>query len=203
MKFECPEGATPLSDASELLIPWVQNMKDLNRVEVENIFYAQRKYLRPPFKCVASWFHYKEFQTIHRAMFGNVWAWAGRQRKSITSIGVAPWLISLRLAELCKDVVSWSTETVDLTFLEKSARIHHRLVFIHPFENGNGRFSRLIADRCLLVWKCLHPIWPDHLYKDGSVRKKYIQTLKSADKGDYDPLICLMRELGASDCVTD
>jgi fido (protein-threonine AMPylation protein) len=25
-------------------------------------------------------------------------------------------------------------------------RYHHRLVFIHPFPNGNGRHARLIAD---------------------------------------------------------
>lgn len=47
MLFEFPEGATPISDSSDLLIPWVQNMHDLNRVEAENISHAQKKYLRP------------------------------------------------------------------------------------------------------------------------------------------------------------
>ena len=29
---------------------------------------------------------------------------------------------------------------------EIALRFHHRLVFIHPFSNGNGRHARLIAD---------------------------------------------------------
>jgi Fic-DOC domain mobile mystery protein B len=198
MHFQFPEGATPLPDYSDLLLSWVQTMSDLNRVEAENISHAQRKYLRASLKDISFWFHYKEFQTIHRSMFGKVWAWAGKQRKSVTSIGVVPGLIPLQIAELCKEVTSWSTEPVELTFLEKSARIHHRLVYIHPFENGNGRFSRLVADRCLLSWKCSHPVWPDNLQYEGTARKLYIQTLKSADKGDYGPLICLMKDLGAA-----
>lgn len=87
---------------------------------------------------------------------------------------------------------------VELTFVEMAARIHHRLVFIHPFENGNGRFSRLIADRFLIAFKCPHPIWPNHLKQEGIVRKDYIKTLKNADRGDYEPLIDFMKKLGAS-----
>ena len=199
MIFQFTEGATPLPDCSGLLLPWVQTMSDLNRVEAENISPAQRKYLRPSSRDISSWFHYQEFQTIHRSMFDKVWEWAGKQRKSKTSIGVEPGLIPARIAELCAQVASWSTDPVELTFLEKSARIHHSLVHIHLFENGNGRFSRLVADRCLLSWKCPHPIWPDNLNFEGAARKLYIQTLKAADKGDYEPLVSLMKDLGAAD----
>jgi hypothetical protein len=79
-----------------------------------------------------------------------------------------------------------------------AARIHHRLVYIHPFENGNGRFVRLIADRFLLAWRCPHPLWPN-LNQEGAVRKDYIQTLKHADRGDYAPLVDYMKKLGACD----
>ena len=80
-----------------------------------------------------------------------------------------------------------------------SARIHHRLVFIHPFENGNGRFSRFIADRFLLAWKCSHPLWPNNLNQDGLLRKDYIHALQCADKGDYTSLVEFMKKLGAHD----
>ncbi len=33
-----------------------------------------------------------------------------------------------------------------LEYLSKSIRIHHRLVKIHPFVNGNGRHARLVSD---------------------------------------------------------
>lgn len=197
MHFEFPESATPLHDYSDLLLSWVQTMNDLNRAEAENISHAQQKYLRPHSRDIFSWFHYQELQSIHRAMFGKVWAWAGKTRKSITSIGVSPGLISMQIADLCKEVASWRNEPIELTFLEKSARIHHRLVFIHPFENGNGRFARLVADRCLLSWKCPHPVWPDSLHLEGTDRRLYIQALKAADQGDYDILIALMKKFGA------
>lgn len=199
LKFHFPEGATPLSDCSGLIPSWVHTMGDLNRVEAENILKAQRKYLKTPVSSPGKWFHIGELKKIHIAMYGDVWSWAGKYRKSVTSIGIKPALILSQLAELCRDVTSWIPHPVELTFVEMAARIHHRLVYIHPFENGNGRFSRLIADRFLMAWRCPHPKWPDSLNHEGIVRKDYIETLKRADKGDYAPLVDLMKKLGAKD----
>lgn len=199
MFLEFPEGATPLHDESDLLIPWVRTMSDLNRVEAENILQAQERYLRVTSSTGWRWFNYGEFQKIHKAMFGKVWAWAGRQRKVATSIGVKTGLIGIEIAQLCEEVLSWSDSPVELSFVEKSARIHHRLVSIHPFENGNGRFSRLIADRCLLIWGCPYPKWPSSISCHGAIRKKYIIGLQEADRGNYDTLVLLMKELGAAD----
>lgn len=198
-RFDFPEGATPLTDSSGLIPLWVHHLHDLNRVEAENILDAQRKYLKGRIGDPQIWFQVKELKAIHQAMFGKVWDWAGMYRKSKTSIGVNPSLIPAQLAELCLEVSSWFQYPVELTFVEMAARVHHRLVFIHPFENGNGRFSRLIADRFLLAFKCQHPVWPSHLNQEGVVRKDYIKTLKSADKGDYEPLIDFMKKLGAKD----
>ena len=125
MFLEFPEGATPLHDESDLLIPWVRTMSDLNRVEAENILQAQERYLRVTSSTGWRWFNYGEFQKIHKAMFGKVWAWAGRQRKVATSIGVKTGLIGIEIAQLCEEVLSWSDSPVELSFVEKSARIHH------------------------------------------------------------------------------
>lgn len=196
-RFEFPEGATPIADCSGLIPTWVHNLNDLNRVEAENISHAQRKYLKKSAD-PKEWFFVDELKAIHRTMFGNVWNWAGMYRKSVTSIGIKPSLISAQLGEFCLEVISWSQNSVELTFIEMAARIHHKLVFIHPFENGNGRFSRLISDRFLLAWHCSHPVWPS-LNKESNARKEYIKTLKSADAGDYEPLIKFMEKLGACD----
>jgi Fic-DOC domain mobile mystery protein B len=196
-EVENPVGATPIADVSDLIPTWVQSMAELNRVESENILHAQKKFLRGRPIDPSKWFDWPELQMIHRTMFGNVWSWAGKLRKSVTSIGVRPGMIPLYIAELCRDVASWGQSCVNLNHLEKAARVHHRLVYIHPFENGNGRFSRLVSDRCLLAWNCKHPIWPTDLNRNGGARKKYIQTLISADRGDYEPLIDFMVNLGA------
>ncbi|MBI2743003.1 MAG: mobile mystery protein B [Chlamydiales bacterium] len=195
--FAFPEGATPIADCSGLIPSWVHNIHDLNRVEAENILKAQRKYLKPPVDDPKNWFQVDKLRAIHRDMFGEVWEWAGCYRKSITSIGIAPNQIPAQLAALSFEVISWSESPVDLTFIEMAARVHHRLVLIHPFENGNGRFSRLIADRFLIACKCAHPVWPNQLNEKGVIRKDYIQTLKNADRGDYAPLIEFMKQLGA------
>lgn len=197
--FEFPPGATPILDCSGLIPIWVHNLNDLNRVEAENIMNAQRKYLRGTINDLQNLFQVKELKKIHQAMFGKVWVWAGTYRKSITSIGIKPALIPMQLAAFCFEIISWFEHPIELTFVEIAARIHHRLVFIHPFENGNGRFSRLIADRFLLGFKCPYPLWPNQLNKEGSIRKDYIETLKSADKGDYSLLIEFMKTFGACD----
>ena len=198
-QFSFPQWATPIHDCSGLIPHWVCHLNDLNRVEAENILKAQRKYLRSPVSHPKLWFQVEQLKKIHRAMFGDVWDWAGAYRKSITSIGIRAGLIPSQLAEFCIEVLSWTQYPVELTVVEMAARIHHRLVYIHPFENGNGRFSRLVADRFLLAFRCPYPIWPSDLHQEGCSRKSYIHTLQLADKGDYGPLIAFMQKLGAQD----
>ncbi len=189
MKIEFPEGATPLSDYSGLKISWVQFLSDLNRAEAENIYQAQKKYLQKPVKNPIFWFTPKHLKRIHWTMFNKVWAWAGEYRKSITNLGIKPQLIPYQLSLLCYEVRDWSATPNTLLF--KAAKIHHKLVSIHPFENGNGRFSRLVADIYMKAFNHSHPIWPS-LETNSNARTLYIQSLKSADQGDYEPLINFM-----------
>jgi Fic-DOC domain mobile mystery protein B len=198
VKFDYPEGSTPLADYSGLLRSEVHNQGDLNRFETENIAAAKKEFLEKNVGDPARWFNIETLKSIHKAMFGRVWAWAGDFRRTGTSIGIEPNRIPLELSEFCIEVSAWSHEAVKLTFLERAARIHHRLVFIHPFENGNGRFSRLVADRYLVAYKCPYPHWPS-LQDNGKLRSTYIQSLKDADNGDYGSLIKLMNEWGARD----
>ena len=44
-------------------------------------------------------------------------------------------------------------------------------------------------------------MWPTDLNHEGASRKNYIQTLKSADKGNYEPLVDFMVKLGASEPI--
>lgn len=196
--FDFPEGATPLHDYSGLISKTILTQHDLNREEAENIHIAQKKYLTRKVPAPATWFNIPSLKIIHKTMLNHVWIWAGEFRKSVTSIGIQPYRIPFELGELCADVQAWQQEGITLSKLEQAARIHHRLVFIHPFENGNGRFSRLVADRYLIACGCKHPHWP-YLEDTGDIRSVYIQTLKAADQGDYEPLINLMRQFGASE----
>lgn len=193
-RFPSPEGSTPIDDLSGLKFSWIQTLRDLNRAEAENIFRAQKKYLESGVDRPLKWFNPTFLRKIHHSMFGEVWNWAGSWRTSITNIGIKPQFIPMRLSEFCEQVISWNSDSTPWTYMEQAARIHHRLVSIHPFENGNGRFSRLVADRYLLAHRCTHPIWPSEIGQEGKIRQRYIQSLQAADRGDFHPLIDLMHE---------
>ncbi len=139
-------------------------------------------------------FHFY-LQKIHYDMFHDVWDWAGKLRTTQTCPGIKPYQIYGALVHLCDDVLYWCKGGCDLTTVEQAAKIHHQLVYIHPYPNGNGRFSRLVSDRYLKACKCPFPNWPIDLNKDGESRKQYIAPLKSADIGDYEPLIHYMMGL--------
>lgn len=194
IKFSSPPGSTPIDDLSGLKFSWVQTLHDLNRAEAENISRAQKKYLESSIDTPTKWFNPTFFRKVHQAMFGEVWTWAGSWRRSTTNIGIKPQLIPMHLSLFCAEVISWNQQTIPWNYVEQSARIHHKLVSIHPFENGNGRFSRLVADRYLLANQTAHPVWPSEIDKHSPMREGYIRSLQAADKGNYQPLIELIRE---------
>ena len=185
------EGATPIDDISGLKLPKNKSytLKDIYELEANNIALATLKYLsQPPSKDIAP-FSYEWMQELHYEMFSNVWDWAGKFRQVELSIGIKAYLVPTSLKELVDDIDYWSkNKTFDI--YETSARIHHRAVQIHPFLNGNGRWSRMLAN-IYLRQNGLMPIkWQEELLSsENPKREEYIKALKLADNGDYKALI--------------
>jgi Fic-DOC domain mobile mystery protein B len=127
---------------------------------------------------------------LHRRMLGDVWAWAGTYRLTEKNIGVDPRQISARLLDLLSDVRYWiAHETYPP--LEIALRFHHRLVYIHPFTNGNGRFARIITDELLRKVLAAEPVnWSGgyDMQAMSERRDQYIAALRTADGGDYSAL---------------
>lgn len=142
-----PAGATPI-EAEELdgLIPdFVATRANLNQVEYENIAKALPWAMRQIRLAGATRLLSEVFVfELHRRMFGDVWRWAGTPRRRETNIGVAPHQIPAALRQAL-DARFWHGNDV-YPVDHRAARIHHRLVVVHPFANGNGRCTRLIAD---------------------------------------------------------
>ena len=78
-------------------------------------------------------------------MFGDVWSWAGSPRKTGKNIGIDPQRIHIQLGSLLRDAQYWP-QLGSFSPDEIAVRLHHGLVAIHPFPNGNGRHARLMAD---------------------------------------------------------
>ena len=131
----------------------------------------------------------KFIKTLHKKMFGDIWKWAGTFRTTERNIGAAPYEIQPKLRILLDDVKFWITNK---TYTEKeiAIRFHHRLVQIHPFPNGNGRISRIMADLIMQSFGLKNLDWGSgNLTEISELRTKYISALQEADRGDYSLLI--------------
>ncbi len=87
-----------------------------------------------------------------------------------------------KVAKFMAEYVEYINSNPDkLNPLEMTAYIHHRLVEIHPFSDGNGRCARLITNLYLMR----------HGYPIAMVLKvdrgKYYDRLRKADRGEMKP----------------
>lgn len=189
-----PDGATPLTleEVEGLLLNWVTTRADLNRVEQTNIEAAVRWAFvsRKPVSRVEDLLTPRFSDRLHKKMFDDVWAWAGRSRRRLTNIGVDPSEIATLMKLAFDDAVYWHANDVFAPD-ELAVRIHHRLVCVHPYPNGNGRQTRLMADLYLHVTGRARLTWGGGvpLGSPGVDRSRYIQALLAANDGDIEPLL--------------
>lgn len=122
-----------------------------------------------------------------------VWAWAGDFRLTERNIGIDPHRITVDLHTTLDDALYWIDNAIYAPD-EIAARLHHRLVVIHPFPNGNGRVTRLMAD-LLVIRLGREPFtWGRARLTDaGETRSLYIAALKAADAHDLGPLLAFAR----------
>lgn len=189
MKFEYPEGATPLdADSLHDLIPSLTTQAELNDFEQVNIgsamtWASNNKRLRSRLLTVEG------LKLLHKKMFDRTWKWAGKLRTSDTNIGSTWATIPAAAKTLCDDTRYW-IEHETYPWDELAARFHHRLVAIHPFPNGNGRHARLAANLLLTHHAQKQFSWgAKSITAPGAVRNGYLNALRAADKGNYRPLI--------------
>lgn len=122
---------------------------------------------------------------------GSIWIWAGEIRRTEKNIGVSPSIIASELGAIAMEADKRHHET-DALVIATAAEFHHRAVWVHPFEDGNRRWARLLAN----VWLMQHDqpatLWPaTDLRNTESPIREYIAAIKQADMRNYDPLIDL------------
>lgn len=186
--FEADDNSTPLTaeEKDGLKLKWITLRSELNEAEARNIAQAQVWLMSNKNKEFCSDTFLRE---LHKKMFGDVWKWAGTYRNSERNIGVAPYQIPIKLMQLFDDVKFW-IENKTYSNREIAVRLHHKLVQIHPFPNGNGRVSRLMADLVLEKLEGTKLYWGNtNLVNVSNVRNSYIAALRRADAGDYTGLL--------------
>jgi Fic-DOC domain mobile mystery protein B len=185
--FPAHPAATLISigEADGLIPAHIAYRSELNAAEEENIFRAQDWALARRRDLLTEAF----VKELHRRMLGDVWRWAGKFRTSERNLGIPFFEIPVAVRQLLGDARAWleyKTYSPD----EIGVRLHHRLVQIHPFPNGNGRHSRLLAD--LLVMQLGRPrfTWGRVQLRDpGELRRVYLEALRAADGHDIGPLL--------------
>lgn len=190
--FAQPDDATPL-DAEEregLLQTWITTRADLNEAQQANIdgavAWTER---RRDADILTEGFVFE----LHKRMFGDVWSWAGSTRKTGKNIGIDPVQIHIQLGGLLRDARYW-VDNGSFPPDEIAVRLHHGLVAIHPFPNGNGRHARLVADLLIVQLGGAPFSWGGGTLRDiGTLRAEYIAALRAADQHDFAPLLAFAR----------
>lgn len=95
----------------------------------------------------------EDIKTWHRRWLGHVYEWAGRERSVNLGKGgfafAAAAQIPRLLAQFERDCLQRWTPCQGLNteeLVRAMAVTHVELILIHPFREGNGRLSRLLAD---------------------------------------------------------
>lgn len=193
--FVEPSDATPLAPAERdgLKQHWITHRGELNDAEQNNILKGLAWAKRNQGRSAPELLNDEFARRLHRAMFGDVWAWAGKYRLTERNIGIAALRIPEAVIVLFGDVQYWINQQAFLPD-EIAVRLHHRLVAIHPFPNGNGRHSRFMADLLTEILGGLPFSWGENSFTDASeLRANYISALRAADNHIIGPLIDFAR----------
>ena len=89
----------------------------------------------------------------HRRWLGNVYAWAGRQRSVNMGKGDFQFATATQIPHCLKELDEKYLEKYtpcntlsDDELVEAIAVVHVEFILVHPFREGNGRISRLLAN---------------------------------------------------------
>ena len=191
--FDMPEGATPLDldEIQGLLIDTITTQGELNFAEQQSLIESSKWIFETNHKNILT---DQFFKNLHKKMFQSVWAWAGKYRTTNKNIGVEPYKISTEIKKLCDDCEYW-IKNKTYEWNEIAARFHHKVVWIHPFANGNGRFSRILTDILLKKYQQPALSWgrntfsKDDFSSESKLRTEYILSLREADNKKFQKLI--------------
>lgn len=129
-------------------------------------------------KCLDRYF----WLQLHKRLFGEVWSWAGqiRDHELNNPDFCLPHTIQIELKEL-EDSLAYWVDHDTYESKELLAVVHVKLLTIHPFNNGNGRFSRIFCEKLANLVGDTHPSWGSDLAKKPKARRDtYISAIMEA-----------------------
>ena len=189
--FQSGDHNTELTAEERLeLIPSLTTRAELNETERMNINAARVWVMRPRSLQNPDLITDAFGRELHKRMFNEVWRWAGRYRTTEKNLGWEVFRLNEGIRNVFDDARAW-LDFSTYPLHEIAVRLHHRLVAIHPWPNGNGRHARLMADILVasrdgdeLTWGANVDLAPQ-----SEIRTRYIAAIHRADDGDIVPLL--------------
>jgi cell filamentation protein len=136
---------------------------------------------------------------MHERWLGGIYSWAGRYRTVNLEKDGFPFaaaylierlMIDLEAGPLARYTPSRFGDSEDLA--AALAEVHVELVLIHPFREGNGRVSRLLAT--LMALQAGLPLL-DFSPLTGSARERYYSAVQAGLDRNYGPMQALFAEI--------
>lgn len=190
MTLEPGYGETPLPfDELDALLPQVKTVLDepIMRAAVYDLEQFFEQDLRETFLTVAlegdltleELLSSSYLVSLHKKMYGEIWNWAGRYRPHLLNIGVEPQYIAQEIHSSLESIrVRWA-QTRDWSTRELGIAVHAECVRVHPFADGNGRSSRLLAD---LVFVAAQDAENVEIYDWRPEKTDYVRLLREYDQ---------------------
>jgi fido (protein-threonine AMPylation protein) len=109
-----------------------------------------------------------------------------------------PEFVDSEMLDFC-DVINPLIQDTSRNPIITAALVHYLFVMIHPFQDGNGRMSRLLANLVLIKWH-LVPFTVEK--QTGDNRADYYDSLDEADKDNIQPFINYFSSILSHDMIT-
>jgi Fic family protein len=128
----------------------------------------------------------QDIKDLHGAIMHGIIGSAGQYRQfdiQVKGAGFTPPPF-YQIPDEMEELIQFINENPDeLRPIELAAHAHYFLAWIHPFEDGNGRISRLLLNFILVRYG-----YPFAVIKSVE-RKKYLESLRRADLGEFEPFL--------------
>ncbi len=133
----------------------------------------------------------------HRRWLGNVYAWAGRYR----SVNMGKAEFQFAAAHLIPNLMKTFEKKFlsvympcsamdNETLIDALAKVHIEFILVHPFREGNGRLSRLLAN--IMSLQAGQPILDFSVMDDK--KAQYFEAIQ-AGLDDYEPMKAIFRQV--------
>lgn len=135
---------------------------------------------------------------LHRKALSGIWSWAGKIRDQRLVHWRRQGADRRRVAKFMDDLSAWLRNDW-FSDHDIALRAHHRLTWIHPFLDVNGRLSRLYAD-LVLVYLTEKPTLVIDWRQGKTDKPAYVAALRHADIAAGD--VAMLRKMLPTQVLT-